>query len=230
MKVRDLILVILFVSLATISLQEQVLTEVEADLGNHMIIEHLIFFSLGILSIMISERFLKLLVSSDNNTKHQIMNKTSRNYDNHLIPKLVYYWKGILKSIFLVNKYGFIWIIITIVLITIWHIPTIFDLATLYAPVHILQHVSFILVGACGFMALRTLGESFMLFALFSLIGMMGLSGLMFTLVDSKIYYEYSVSSHINAGNYMLISSIVLLIIGLPAYLIHRTFLHLKAK
>jgi hypothetical protein len=195
-----------------------------------MIIEHLIFFSLGILSIMVTEIFLKLLVSLNNNTKYKIVHKTISNYDNQIIPKLVYYWKGILKKIFLVNKYGFIWIIITIVLITIWHIPTIFDLATLYAPVHILQHVSFILVGACGFIALRTLGESFMLFVLFSLIGMMGLSGLMFTLVDSRIYHIYSVSSHINAGNYMLISCIVLLVIGLPVYLVHRTFLHLKGK
>jgi hypothetical protein len=86
------------------------------------------------------------------------------------------------------------------------------------------------MIGACGLIAIRSLGESFMLFVLFSLIGMMGLGGLELTLVESKIYDMYSISSHNNAGNYMLISSIMLLLVGLPAYLIHRTLLHIRAK
>jgi hypothetical protein len=85
-------------------------------------------------------------------------------------------------------------------------------------------------VGACGLIAIRSLGESFMFFVLFSLIGMMGLGGLEFTLIESKIYSVYSINSHNNAGNYMLITSIMLLLVGLPTYLIHRTLLHIRAK
>jgi hypothetical protein len=213
------------VSLTTISLQEQILREVETDLGNHMIIEHLLFFFLGMLSVMIAEMLTKFLVSSNNSGRNRIQGTNDK-----LRPKLIYYWISFLRNIFLLNNYKLIWPIIAIALIAIWHIPIIFDFATLYEPVHILQHVSFIMIGACGLIAIRSLGESFMLFVLFSLIGMMGLGGLELTLVESKIYDMYSISSHNNAGNYMLISSIMLLLVGLPAYLIHRTLLHIRAK
>jgi hypothetical protein len=218
--------IILFVSLTTISIQEPILREVEADLGNHMIIEHLLFFFLGILSVMVAEIVTRFLISSNNNGGRNRIQETN----NNLRPKLIYYWSRVMRKIFSLNNYKLIWPIIAIALIVIWHIPTVFDFATLHEPVHILQHVSFMVVGACGLIAIRSLGESFMFFVLFSLIGMMGLGGLEFTLIESKIYSVYSINSHNNAGNYMLISSIMLLLVGLPAYLIHRTLLHLRAK
>jgi hypothetical protein len=218
--------IILFVSLTTISIQEPILREMEADLGNHMIIEHLLFFFLGILSVMIAEIMTRSLISSNNNGGRNRIQETN----NKLKPKLIYYWSTFLRKIFLLNNYKLIWPIIAIVLIAFWHIPTIFDFATLHEPVHILQHISFIVIGSCGLIAIRSLGESFMFFVLFSLIGMMGLGGLEFALIESKIYSMYSISSHNNAGNYMLITSIMLLLVGLPAYLIHRTLLHIRTK
>jgi hypothetical protein len=218
--------IILFVSLTTISIQEPILREVEADLGNHMIIEHLLFFFLGILSVMVAEIVTRFLISSNNNGGRNRIQETN----NNLRSKLIYYWSRVMRKIFLLNNYKLIWPIIAIALIVIWHIPTVFDFATLHEPVHILQHVSFMVVGACGLIAIRSLGESFMFFVLFSLIGMMGLGGLEFTLIESKIYSVYSINSHNNAGNYMLITSIMLLLVGLPAYLIHRTLLHIRAK
>jgi hypothetical protein len=224
--VRNYLVIILFASLTTISIQEQILREVEADLGNHMIIEHLLFFSLGILSVMTAEILTRFLISSNNNGGRNRIQETS----NKLKPKLIYYWNRVLRKIFLLNNYKLIWPIIVIALIAIWHVPTIFDFATLHESVHILQHISFVVIGACGLIAIRSLGESFMFFVLFSLIGMMGLGGLEFTLTENKIYSTYSISSHNNAGNYMLISSIILLLVGLPVYLIHRTLLHIRAK
>lgn len=191
-----------------------------------MIIEHLLFFSLGILSVMVAEIMTRFLISSNNNSVRNRVRETN----NKLRPKLIYYWSRVLRKIFLLNNYKLIWPIIVIALIAIWHIPTTFDFATLHEPVHVLQHVSFIVIGACGFISIRSLGESFMFFVLFSLIGMMGLGGLEFTLTENKIYSVYSISSHNNAGNYMLISSIILLLVGLPAYLIHRTLLHIRAR
>ncbi|HYZ60306.1 MAG TPA: hypothetical protein VE544_11670 [Nitrososphaeraceae archaeon] len=227
-NVRNFILVIVFVLLTIVSLQEQILGQVEADLGNHMIIEHLLFFFLGVLSVMIAERLIRFLVSSNNENSGR---SKIQGISNKQIRKLVvYYWSRVLQRIFLLNSYRFIWPLIAIALIAIWHIPATFDFAILYKPAHILQHLSFVAVGVCSLMAIRCLGESFSLFVLFLLIGMMGLGGLMFTLAETKIYDVYSISSHNNAGNYMLISSIALLLVGLPTYLIHRTFLHTKSK
>ncbi|MDQ6863644.1 MAG: DUF1404 domain-containing protein [Thermoproteota archaeon] len=62
--------------------------------------------------------------------------------------------------------------------LTFWHIPWVFDYAELHEQAHIAQHISFIVV---GFMAVRSLGESFKLLALFALNGVMGFAGLMFS-------------------------------------------------
>ena len=70
-----------------------------------------------------------------------------------------------------------------------WHIPSVFDFASLYEPFHILQHVSFIIVGAAGFLAIRSLGESFSIFLLFTITGMMGFASLAFAVSDNPILY-----------------------------------------
>jgi hypothetical protein len=211
-----------------VSLQEQILGQVEADLGNHMIIEHLLFFFLGVLSVMVAERLIRFLISSNN--KNSGRSKIQGINNKQIRKSVVYYWSRVLQRIFFLNSYKFIWPLIAIALIAIWHIPVVFDFAILYEPAHILQHLSFVAVGVCSLMAIRCLGESFTLFILILLIGMMGLGGLMFTLAETKIYDMYSIRSHNNAGNYMLISSIVLLLVGLPTYLIQRTFLHTRSK
>jgi len=73
-----------------------------------------------------------------------------------------------------------------------------------------------LLVGVMGFLAVRSLGESFTLLALFALNGVMGFAGLMLSLLDKPIYVVYSVSSHNNAGTFMLVSCIILLLVILP--------------
>jgi ABC-type uncharacterized transport system permease subunit len=90
--------------------------------------------------------------------------------------------------------------------------------------------MSFIAVGAMGFMAVRSLGESFKLLALFALNGIMAFTGLMFSILNEPIYRVYSVSSHNNAGTYMLVSCIVILLVVLPGYLIYRTLLHIRVR
>jgi hypothetical protein len=135
-----------------------------------------------------------------------------------------------LRKIFTINNYGYIWVIIAVTLLTFWHIPAIFDYAELNPQVHIAQHISFIVVGVMGFLAVRSLGESFTLLALLALNGVMGFAGLMFSLLDKPIYLVYSVSSHNNAGTYMLVSCILLLLVILPAYLIRRTLFHIHIR
>jgi hypothetical protein len=86
------------------------------------------------------------------------------------------------------------------------------------------------MVGAGVFVTIRLLGESFNLFLIFSLIGMMGFSGLILAISDSQIYRVYSISSHHNAGIYMIISFVILLLVIMPAYLIRRTMFHINTS
>lgn len=217
-KIRDYILIGTFCLLISILLQPAILEFTEKDLAYHMIIEHTLFFIVGVMSVRVAEMILKLFTSYNN--LHR----------NPVLSAIVSVWTKILRKIFTINNYGYIWVIIAVALLTFWHIPAIFDYAELNPPAHMAQHISFILVGAMGYLAIRSLGESFTLLALFGLNGVMGFAGLMFSLLDKPIYLVYSVSSHNNAGTFMLVSCILLLLVILPAYLIRRTLFHMHVK
>ena len=225
-----------FVILAVVSTQETLLGRIEADLGTHMILEHALFFLIGALSVIVTEILLKVLVLSVkkyNNSPsysqaHLRESENSTSQYARLV--IVHYWSKFLRKIFVINKYGILWLTIAITLMTFWHLPLIFDYASINEDIHIMQHMSFIVVGACGFIAMRVLRESFNILLLFSLIGMMGFAGLMLTVTDSRVYLVYSVQSHNNAGTYMIILSIIFALIIFPAYLIHRTLFHIRLR
>ena len=111
-----------------------------------------------------------------------------------------------------------------------WHLPSIFDYSQLHESVHVLQHLSFIAVGISGFLAARTLGESFNLFTLLSLSAIMGFAGLFFSVLNKPIYQVYSIYNHNIAGYYMVIMCLLMLIIGMPSYLTYRTLFHIRHK
>jgi hypothetical protein len=216
-----------FIGLIVISLQPFFLISMENELAYHMIIEHSIFFFLGAISIKIADLILKMLIKFDRRkTNGTIKNK----YKNSTILKLTNFWSRILRNIFKTKKIGYIWVIISILILTFWHFPIIFDYSELHPNVHVLQHVSFIVVGMTGFLSLRALGESYKIFLILILSGMMGFIGLIFSVLDISIFDVYSVPSHNYAGTYMVIVSIILLLIGLPLYTIKKTLSHIKTK
>jgi hypothetical protein len=144
---------------------------------------------------------------------------------------IISFWSKIIRKIFsLSSKYSFLWLLIPIILLTIWHWPPLFDYAVLHENIHILQHISFIIVGATGFIALRTLGESFKIIILITLNAIMAFTGLLFSVTTDPVYSFYSINGHNEAGAYMLITCILLLLIVLPAYLIHRTLFHIRIR
>jgi len=203
------------------SIQPAFLEFAERDLAYHMIIEHTLFFFLGVLSVQVTEIILKLLVSSDSKRKTDLKGT------------LILFWTKFLRTIFSVNKYGYVWIIMAAAILAFWHIPSVFDFAQLHEQVHIAQHISFVVVGAVSFLAVRSLGGSFKLFALFALFalnGITGFAGLMLSVLDKPIYIVYSVNSHNNAGIWMLTMCIVLLVIVLPAYLIKRALFYARIR
>ncbi|MDQ6668986.1 MAG: DUF1404 domain-containing protein [Thermoproteota archaeon] len=208
----------IFWILVLISVQPAFLEFTERDLAYHMTIEHTLFFVIGAMSIQVAETILKL-------------SNPYRNSGGHFKLRIIItLWTTTLRKFFTLNKYGYVWVIIAIGLLTFWHIPWVFDYAELHEQAHIAQHISFVVVGAMGFLAARSLGESFKLIALFALNGVMGFAGLMFSVLDRPIYLVYSVNSHNNAGVYMLVSCIILLLVILPAYLIRRTFFHIRVR
>lgn len=241
MKFYDAITIVVFMLLAIISLQESILEELERTLGNHMIIEHMLFFVIGALSVKVAEIALRTITVRERKRRLHIEGAekekkmpeapaTISQSGTATYVHVIQYWKTLVGTVFRLNKYAWIWIIIAILLMSVWHIPDFFDYAFTHSQVHILQHISFIIVGAATFLTIRILGESFNLFLLLSLIGMMGFAGLIFVIMDGQIYRVYSITSHQDAGIYMIISSILLLLVITPVYLIRRTMLHLKAR
>jgi len=207
--------------------QNDIIESLEKNLAFHMIFEHSIFFLTGVSLILLNELVLKKLNSS---TLLSVKNKDHfYDYSSFFMIRIfIKNWKSLLKIIFSLNKYPLLWLFIAIDIMIFWHIPIFFDLAVLDNFVHILQHISFMIVGLSVFMALRNFGESLHLFLLISLIGMMGLSGVLFSIIGDHIYLVYDIQKHNEAGFYMVLTSIIILILLFPIYLIKRAMIHIK--
>jgi|GEM_PF-694747 len=239
---RDCVIITTFLFLVLISTQSPILKLTEISLAGHMILEHLFFFLLGAMSVMLGEIILKSLListstSRNNNGKNYddaIKNRSENDKDTTITNQplvrlaILSKWKYLLGKIFFINRsgYRYIWIVISVFILAIWHVPSIFDYAEQHIQAHIAQHFSFIIVGATGYLAIRSFGESFNLFLLLTLMCMMGFEGLLFSVTQTPIYNVYSLHDHNDAGTYMILISILMLLIGFPAYLIHRALFH----
>ena len=218
--------ILIFIICLSISFQPVILGTIEQDLANHMTFEHTLFFILGAMSIIIGESILRLLVDLSQR-EHRI---STQGNSNNLLTSVTSFWKRILRNVFSINRYGFIWVLISVIILAFWHLPTTFDFAALNGWAHILQHLSFTAVGAIGVLSIRAIGESYSIFLLIFLSGIMGFFGLMFSVLDKPVYHVYSVAGHNNAGIYMIASCMLLFLIVLPAYLINRTLFHVRIR
>jgi cytochrome c oxidase assembly factor CtaG len=228
------VIIVIFIILVMVSFQPTLLKVAEQDLGFHMILEHTLFFLVGYLSVQISEIMLRLLVSSSKKTyvskDNYLQDKNLESRISDLRKVIVFSWTKLLKNFFRINQHCFVWVIIAVTLMIFWHIPSIFDYAQLHETTHILQHLSFIAIGMTCFLASRTMGEPFNLFTLFSLGAIMGLVGLFFTVLSTPVYQVYSMYNHNITGSYMIIMCLLMLIVGMPSYLIYRTLYHIRIK
>ncbi|HJT47760.1 MAG TPA: DUF1404 family protein [Nitrososphaeraceae archaeon] len=243
----------LFGILIVLSLQSPILEITEQNLALHMVVEHTIFFFLGASSVKTAEILLRILVSHSKrkltcraisitkkktNSVHD-SNKNSgtsrldfdEGSESRFSVRIVAFWLKVARAIFgSSSRYGLLWLSIPILLLAMWHYPPLFDYAVLHENFHILQHISFVIVGATAFIALRTLGESFKIIILIALNAAMAFGGLLLSVTTDPVYSSYSVNGHNEAGNYMIVTCILLLVIAFPAYLIHRTFIHIRIK
>ncbi|MGH9979815.1 MAG: hypothetical protein ACRD8Z_28835, partial [Nitrososphaeraceae archaeon] len=115
------------------SLNEIVLALLERDLGNHMIIEHTLFFSIGALSVCVAERILKFMINIERKSSGGTKLEIQQPPPSTTTAKTIQYWKAILRTIFKLNTHPWSWIFIAGSLIFIWHIPQIFDYASTHA-------------------------------------------------------------------------------------------------
>lgn len=213
--------------LLVLSFQSFILVSLENELAYHMIIEHSIFFLLGAISVKIAEIILRTLIGYQRN-----QNKTmiKQNQNRIILSKSTTIWSSILRKIFKIKNIGYIWVIISILILAFWHLPVIFDYSEMHPTVHVMQHISFIFVGVTGFLSIRSLGESYQIFLILAISGMMGFTGLIFSVIDDAIYPVYSVAGHNLAGTAMVIVSVILLLVGLPFYAIKKTLIYTKSK
>ena len=176
-KTREFVYIAVFGILTVISLQGSLLEILEQDLANHMVLEHTIFFIYGALSIIVAEIVLRFIISYEKASRHPDHCKDNYTHKlkysgvttNSRLIIGINYWTRFLRKIFGINNCGLVWVIIAGGLMIFWHIPSVFDFTTLHESFHILQHISFIIVGAAGFLAIRSLGESFSIFLLFTI-------------------------------------------------------------
>ncbi|MDR4510746.1 MAG: hypothetical protein MRJ93_03465 [Nitrososphaeraceae archaeon] len=179
--------------------------------------------------MLISESILKILNKTlllQNLSENELKTKNISFFS--LANTIVKKWKSLLKIIFSLNNYPLIWIFISVYIMIFWHIQDLFNLAVLDNFTHILQHLSFIIVGASSFMAIRNFGESFNLILLISLIGVMGMGGVLFSVIEDNIYSVYNIEQHHEAGFYMVLTSFFILVLILPFYLIKKAMVHIK--
>jgi hypothetical protein len=154
---RDLVIIMIFLSLTFISTQSSILEFTEVSLAGHMMLEHLFFFLLGATSVMLGEIILSYLVissaSHNNDVKNRLRKEDTLRNQTSLKFALLSKWKHLLSKIFSINRFGYryIWIIVSVFILAIWHVPSIFDFASQHIQVHILQHITFIIVGALVF-------------------------------------------------------------------------------
>jgi cytochrome c oxidase assembly factor CtaG len=221
-NLKSIISLTILMFLLIISFQEWILESLENELGYHMIFEHTMFFLIGYLSVNALELLIKFI-------KINIDKKKNKKFYEITLSQLNQYWILFLRKIFYkLNKKWIILFIFIVMLMSIWHVPQIFDFATFNPNIHLLQHFSFIIVGILLFVSIRLSSESTSIFYLLSSIGMMAFSGLILASTNDSIYTSYSIDSHHTSGNYMFLLTILIALVLFPCYLVHRTLFHIR--
>jgi hypothetical protein len=108
----DFIAVIVFILLVVLSFNETVLGQLERDLGNHMILEHILFFSIGVLSVYVAEGILRFIVSNERNSFVGSKSEIHQLSSSSATGRAIQYWKAILRRIFKLNTHPWSWIVI----------------------------------------------------------------------------------------------------------------------
>lgn len=184
------------------------------NLSFHMTIEHSIFLGLGALSATIGgyclQSFRRRRFSYAYNTFQFL------HFSIFFLPQQKR--KNNNNTIVIVSCLA-----ISAILMGVWHLPSLFAAATFDKDVHMIQHASFIIVGFLAFIALRIIPTTYLILSLVLTNAIMGLFGALLIVSNHQIFFPYSIESHVEAGNVMIMLSIFMAVVAFPAFIIYRS-------
>jgi hypothetical protein len=100
LNTKSLILLVTMLILLMISINGPLLEQFESDLGNHMIVEHVLFFSIGYLSILVSESILRSIVSNIRNSSGHMA------IQSNWIRTVITFWLRLIRSFYTISRNG----------------------------------------------------------------------------------------------------------------------------
>jgi len=179
-----------------------------SSLPYHMIIEHIIYCSIGFLIISGLEDIIQ------NYLTYKQTKKSS---------KIRILYKNILILNNKINPYGILGIITIITILIYWHIPTQFNSAITDNIKHIQMHSSFIVLGAAFYTMSKKLSRIQIVVFIIAIGKIAGITGFYFTWVDEAIYAYYPLNQHGQTGTIMIIMMMMIDILSIP-YIIYSYF------
>lgn len=212
MNTRRLVLyiAILLLLLLVAGTSSDLLYYSSTSLSFHMTIEHSIFLGSGALLVAIGGYCLQAI---------------RKQFHAQRVPQLLLRFPNILpqqrNSIIVVSCLA-----ASALLMGVWHLPSLFAAATFHEDLHLIQHASFVMAGSLTLIAIRMIPTAYIIFGLVLMDATMGLFGALLLVSNHQIYIPYSIESHIEAGNVMILLSIVMTLVAFPAFIISRSLGH----
>jgi hypothetical protein len=111
----------------------------------------------------------------------------------------------------------------SVLLMGLWHWPSLFAAAVFHEDLHLIQHASFTVTGSLSLIAVRRMPTSIVILSFVLMNATMGLFSAYLLVSTYEIFIPYSLESHIEAGNVMMALSIIMAVIAFPAYIISRS-------
>ena len=165
--------------------------ELEAQsLAFHMVAEHLGFVAGSLLISFGIEIILRDIVT--NRRKSRFVFAVATIYQN------------LIKVNRRLNAHGVIGVPVAIIILSYWHLPENFDSAVLTEEIHIMMHISFILLGVIVFMNIKAISKGELLIHVFALMTAMVAWGVVLITTPEHLYSSYPMIQQAEAGTAMV--------------------------
>lgn len=209
-KLKIVGLVIPIIAILLLQISSRISFTIENSLWGHMIVEHSIFFFMGYSMAALLNK--QNIVSIYYQVKRHILSQKHLSYSK----------KDLEKKDTIRHRTRYLWFLTGVFLMILWHIPFVFDIALYDDLVHLLQHISFIFIGVCIYKIIKSFDFSILIIFFILCGGVMGIMGLALILTKNAIYSFYTIQSHIDAGNYMIVTGIIMMFVILPLVIIKK--------
>jgi cytochrome c oxidase assembly factor CtaG len=181
------------------------------SLSFHMTIEHSIFLGLGALLVVIGGYFLQALRKQLPHIQRALRLLNFSGMSSQQQQR-----RG--NAIIVVSCLA-----ASVLLMGLWHWPSLFAAAVFHEDLHLIQHASFTMTGSLSLIAVRRMPTSIVILSFVLMNATMGLFSAFLLVSTYEIFIPYSLESHIEAGNVMMALSIIMAVIAFPAYIISRS-------